>query len=183
MNIQFYFEKLLNSTVFKEFSKENPEAYLCSGFFVIDRQKSEILASSSTSSQTKEGKDDTAHLDYFLPKEKEMVSFHLDSMQKIPVKLFNDIVPEPISSDIDFEFNEIENLIIKKMGDEKITNTAQKMIFSLQKLNGKEILVGNVFISMLGIIKVNIDLSEMKIVEFQKKSIFDIVNVLKKDDK
>ncbi len=167
MNIQFYFEKLFNSESFQEFSKEHPEAYLCSGFFVID----------------KEGKDDKSHLDYYLPKEKEMVSFQLDSMAKIPVELFNDRVPEAISSDIDFEFDEMENLIVKKMEFEKITNTVQKMIFSLQKLDGKDILVGNVFISMLGILKVNIDLTELRIVEFQKKSIFDIVNVMKKDDK
>ena len=167
MNIQFYFEKLFNSESFKEFSKENPESYLCSGFFVID----------------KEGKNDKANLDYYLPKEKEMVSFQLDSMTKIPVELFNDRIPESISSDIDFEFDEMESLIVKKMEAEKITNTVQKMIFSLQKLDGKDILVGNVFISMLGILKVNIDLIELKIVEFQKKSIFDIVNVLKKDDK
>lgn len=167
MNIQFYFEKLFNSSEFQEFSKEHPEAYLCSGFFVID----------------KEGKDDQAHLDYFLPKEKEMVSFQLDSMQKIPVELFNERIPESISSDVDFEFDEMENLIFKKMESEKITNTVQKMIFSLQKLDGKDFLVGNIFISSLGILKINIDLSEMKIVEFQKKSIFDIVNVLKKNDK
>ena len=112
-----------------------------------------------------------------------MASFQLDSMTKIPVELFNDRIPESISSDIDFEFDEMESLIVKKMEAEKITNTVQKMIFSLQKLDGKDILVGNVFISMLGILKVNIDLTELKIVEFQKKSIFDIVNVLKKDDK
>ena len=53
MNIQFYLEKLLNFETFQEFSKKNPEDYLCSGFFIID----------------KESKDDKAHLDYYLPKE------------------------------------------------------------------------------------------------------------------
>lgn len=164
MNLQFYLEKLHSSNIFKNFKRENPESFLCSGFFVVD----------------KEGKDNKSHFDYFLPKSKEMVSFQLESMQKIPVDIFNERIPEEVSSDIDFEFDKIEDLILKKMEDEKITNKLQKMIFSLQKLDGKDFLVGNIFVSMLGILKINIDLSEMKIVEFEKKSIFDIMNVLKK---
>lgn len=36
MNFQFYLEKLFESEEFAEFKKEFPDAYLCSGFFVID---------------------------------------------------------------------------------------------------------------------------------------------------
>ena len=38
MNLQLYLEKLKSSGVFKEFMKENPKAYLCSGFFTIDKE-------------------------------------------------------------------------------------------------------------------------------------------------
>jgi len=38
MNFQFYLEKLKHSEEYKEFLKENPEAYPCSGFFTIDKE-------------------------------------------------------------------------------------------------------------------------------------------------
>ena len=43
-------------------------------------------------------------------------------------------------------------------------------------------LIGTVFISGLGIIKVNIDIKDKKIIEFEKKSFFDMVNVLRRKD-
>ena len=49
MNFQFYLEKLMDSGDFQKFKKENPNAYLCSGFFSIDKEK---------------GLDNQQHLDY-----------------------------------------------------------------------------------------------------------------------
>lgn len=51
MNFQFYWEKLQSSPEFKEFIKENKEAYSCSGFFTLD----------------KEGSDNQRHIDFFRP--------------------------------------------------------------------------------------------------------------------
>ena len=168
MNIQFHFEKLHDSMEFQEFSKEHPEAYLCSGFFVID----------------KEGKDNKMHFDYFSPKTKEVISFQLESeIKKIPLEIFDEKIPDEISSDIDLEFNELEEMILQKMKEEKIDSKIQKMILSLQKLNGKDFIIGTIFIPMLGMIKVNVDIKEKKITEFEKKSLFNIMKVLKKDDK
>lgn len=164
MNIQFHFEKLHGSKEFQEFSKEHPEAYLCSGFFVID----------------KEGKDSKVHFDYFSPKTKELVSFQMESMRKVPLDTFGEKIPDEISSDIDLEFDELEEIIVKKMKEENVNSKIQKMIFSLQKLDGKDFIVGTIFIPMLGMIKVNIDIKEKKITEFEKKSFFDIMNVLKR---
>jgi len=55
MNLQFYFEKLHHSEEFKKFIKENPKAYFCSGFVVIDKEKNE----------------NKIHLDYFVPGKKK----------------------------------------------------------------------------------------------------------------
>lgn len=165
MNLQFYLEKLHNSENFKNFIKENSDAYLCSGFFVID----------------KEGKDNKIHFDYFLPKEKKIFSFQLEEgIQKVPVEMFDKKIPEKISAEHDYDFDDIEKMIISEMEKERIKNKIQKMIFSLQKLKEKDFLVGTVFVSMLGMLKVHISLSEMKITLFEKKSFFDMMNVLKK---
>jgi len=165
MNFQFYLEKLHNSENFKDFIKENSDAFLCSGFFVVD----------------KEGKDNKIHFDYFLPKDKEIISFQLEQgIQQVPVEMFDKRIPEKILAEHDFDFEDIEKMIINEMEKQGIKNKIQKIIFSLQKLKEKDFLVGTVFVSMLGMLKIHIALSEMKITLFEKKSFFDIMNVLKK---
>jgi len=162
--MQFYEEKLSSSREFEDFIKENKDAYLCSGFFVID----------------KDGKDNKQHLDYYLPKEKKMISFQMEEgIKKVFVDMLDDKVPKKISKP-EFDFEDMEEMIQRKMQEQDIKNKIQKIIFSLQNLDGKDFLICTVFISMLGILRVNIDISDKKITEFEKKSFFDIMKVTKK---
>ncbi|RLG12017.1 hypothetical protein DRN73_03845, partial [Candidatus Pacearchaeota archaeon] len=60
----------------------------------------------------------------------------------------------------------------------------QKILFSLQTKNKKNYLIGTIFISGFGLLKVNINLSEIKIIDFEKKSFFDMIKITrKKEDK
>jgi len=165
MNLQFYEEKLHSSDFFKKFREENPQAYLCSILIIID----------------KKGKDSKVHFDYFVPKERKIVSFQLESEIKIiSLETFNEKIPEKILLDYDLNFDDTEKIIMKKMEAENVKNEVQKMIMSLQKLDGKDFLIVTVFISMLGIIKIIMDPNNREIKEFEKKSFFDIMNILKK---
>ena len=162
MNIKYYMEKLSLSEEFKNFMKKNPSAYLCSGFFVIDKNT--------------KNPDNKQHFDYYIPSSKKMFSFQLeDGIKIVSVEFFNK-TPKKISLS-NFDFDEMENIILDEMEKKNIKNKIQKIIFSLQKSNGKEFLAGTVFISMLGILKVNIDINERKITEFEKKSFLDIMKV------
>jgi len=164
MNLNFYLEKLHNSEQFKEFVKENSDAYLCSGFFVID----------------KEGGDNKQHFDYYVPSSKKMFSFRLENKcEKVPIELFDDKVSEKITFEKDFDLKDIERMISSEMEKNEIKNKIQKMLFSLQKVDGKNMLVGTIFISSLGMVKVNLDLESMKIIQFEKKSFFDILKRVK----
>ena len=164
MNLQFYLKKLQNSEELKKFKKENPKAYLCSAFFIID----------------KEGKDNKIHFDFFVP-EGKITSFQMENGIKIEeMENLNNVAQEKISQISNIDFEEIESMISKKMEKEKVGSKIQKIILSLQNYKGKEILSGTVFISMMGMIKIQIDLKEKKIVEFEKKSFMDILNVVKK---
>ncbi len=159
MNLKFYLEKLKSSEEYKKFMKENSDAYLCSGFFVIDKQ----------------GEDNQQHFDFYVPSKKEMFSFKLDDDVKlVPVEIFDKRTPEKIGG-INFYFDEIERIIEKRMQEENLKDKVQKILLSLQKLSGKDFLVGNVFISGFGILKINIDISEKKITLFEKKSFFDMI--------
>ena len=164
MNFQFYWEKLQNSSEFKEFVKENPEAYSCSGFFTLD----------------KEGTDNQRHIDFYLPSEKKIFSFKLQErkVEKIPMQTISEKVPGKINLNVDFIFEDVEKTILEEMKIQNIKQSIQKIMISLQNFKEKEILVCTVFISMLGILRVHIDLEgedKRKVTLFEKKSFFDIV--------
>ena len=43
MNLQFYLEKLKESDEFRNFCKSNPDCFLTSGFFVIDKISDDMV--------------------------------------------------------------------------------------------------------------------------------------------
>jgi len=164
MNFQFYLEKLYSSEIFKNFIKENSKAYLCSGFFTID----------------KEGKDNQIHIDFYIPDSKKMFSFRIEKkIEKIPVEMITKKIPLEVKLDFDFNLEEIEEMIVNEMKKKDIKTKLQKIIFSLQNIKGKNFLVCTVFTSMLGLLKVHIDLKEKKIILFEKKSFFDLMKRVK----
>jgi len=55
-----------------------------------------------------------------------------------------------------------------------------KNAFFCANMGDKNMMVGTIFIQGLSMIKVQINLEKMRIIEFEKKSFFDIVNIIKK---
>ncbi|HTY44067.1 MAG TPA: hypothetical protein VMC80_02395 [Patescibacteria group bacterium] len=167
MNLQFYLEKLNSSEVFKEFMKENPDAFFCSGFFSIDKQ----------------GNDNQQHFDFFVPKTNEMFSFKLeDEIEKLPMENFQG-VPEKILEDCDFSLEEVERVISNEMEKKDVKTKMRKIFLSLQRNKDKHFIIGTVFIAVMGLVRIDIDVSNMNVTFFEKKSFMDMVRVVKKDDK
>lgn len=169
MNFQFYLEKLLESEEFEKFKKENPDAFLCSGFFSIDKKSS----------------DNQQHLDFYIPKLNKMFSFKLNQnpVEMVPVENFGYESGEkiiPISDNFDFNFEDIEKVVLEKMQEEKVNKKIEKLIWSVQNRSGKNFMIGTIFISGLGMIKVSYNLDEKTLEEFQKKSFFDFLKIVKK---
>jgi hypothetical protein len=166
MNSQFLIEKLESSEEFKNFMKENPQAYLCSGFFVIDLEN---IANSQY------------HFDFFVPESKKTFSFELENgIKLIPLERYDEKILGRVSLKEDFDFDEIEKMISTEMELKQIKNKMQKMIFSLQNIKGKDFLLGTIFVSGLGLIKANISLPDKKITDFEKKSFFDMMKIIRK---
>jgi len=164
MNFQFYMEKLRDSDSFKEFIKERPEAYFCSSFFIID-----VV-----------GKDNKVHIDYYDPKKKELFGFEMENdARKVPVEIFGKNGLEKLSEDIDFDFKEIEEIVENEVKKQQMKDKIQKILLSFQKFKGKDFLVGTVFISKLGMIKIQVELESKKVLQFEKKSFFDVLKVKK----
>jgi len=171
MNLQFYLEKLQSSEKFKKFAKENPDAYLCSGFFIIDKENIK-------------NPDNKVHLDFYIPVSGKLFSFDVkEEVKLIPLEKPKNI-PEKISLDCEFNFEDMEKMILDEISKKDIKTKIQKIIFSLQNLKGKDFLIGAIFISSLGLLKVDIDISGKKITKFEKKSLLDMFRVTnKKKDK
>ncbi len=172
MNFQFYIEKLFDSEEFLKFKKVNPDAYLCGGFFVVDLENLKNLENKSA-------------LDLFIPSSKKMFSFKMDNgIEMINVEQFDKTrIPEKVPDNTEFDFEEIEDLILGKMREEKLNNKLQKIIISVQSIEKKMTLLCTCFISGMGILKIHISLDDKKIVLFEKKSFFDMMRVVKKGDK
>jgi len=174
MNFKFYYEKLEDSGGYKNFMKKNPKAYPCSCLFILDREK--------------DGKENKVHFDFWLPDEKKMVSFRVDGkVEHMGVDNFDTRLFEEISVDYGFEIEEFEKLILKEMEKEKVKGKLNKLLFSLQKLKGKEFFIVTGFLNNFGLIKVTISLAENKIISFEKKSLLDMMKIIKgnraKDEK
>ena len=193
MNLQFLLKKLYDSENFKKFIKANLGAFLCSGFFVIDKtgketnkqhfdfyvpsinDKENFDVNSSGKSRVSDNEGDK------LKRKGEMFTFKMESdVEKVPVEMFEEKIPEKILINYDFDFEYMEKMIVDEMEKQGIKAKIQKILLSLQKLDGRDFLVGTIFISALGMIKIHIDISERKIILFEKKSFFDMINVLKK---
>jgi hypothetical protein len=167
MNIQSYFKQLQENKNFQDFQKENPQAYLCSGFFTID----------------KEANENQQHLDFFIPEKEKVFSFQMENDGKMkPLDKLDKIIPEKISFDFDLDFDDIEEIIEDRMKSEGMKDKIKKLIFSLQKIGEKKVLMGTIFISGFGLLKANISLENNEIIEFERKSFFDMIKVFKKKD-
>ena len=165
MNLNFYLEKLHNSEEYQDFMLENPDAYMCSGFFVMDFEKA----------------DHQRHIDVYAPTLKKVFSFKLENgIEMIPIDTFDNRTPKKLSFGYDFDLDEVEKMIKEKMAEEKVKSRIQKILLSLQNLENKDLLTATVFVSGLGMLKVNIDPLSKKITDFDKKSFFDMMKIVRK---
>jgi len=169
MNFQFFVEKLKNSEEFKKFEEETKDAFPASGFFVLDFENIK-------------NPDNKHHFDFFVPSENKMWSFQLeDNAKKVPVEIVDKLTTQnAISLSHEFDFDDISDLIISEMKEKKITNKIQRILLSLQNKDDKDFLIGTVFLSQLGLLKINIDIENMKITDFEKKSFMDMIKITRK---
>lgn len=168
MKFQFYHEKLINSEEYQKFLKDNPKAYPCSGFFIVDKEKDQNVV----------------HFDFYLPDEKKIFSFDLSNGVKlIPIDNLDKKVPEKIQLNHTFDLADYEKIIEKEIEKEKVKGTTQKFLFSLQRKDKKDYLVATVFLSNLALIKTSINLETNKIEDFEKKSFFDLIKVVSRKKK
>jgi len=165
MNFQFYVEKLKSSQEYKKFMKENKDAFPCSCFFLMDKAGGA-----------------KQHIDFRIPSTGKMISFALENeIEILPMDASDGKKMPKISLSHDFDFNDIEKLVLERMEQEGMKNKLQKMLLSMQNLNGKDFFSGTIFVSGLGLINMTLDITDMNITDFKKRSLLDMMTLFKKD--
>lgn len=167
MKFQFYNEKLLDSVEYQKFKKEHPTAYPCTAFFAIDFES--------------KGKNDKVHFDFWLPEFKKMYSFKVNGpVEFVNVENFEKRDYEKLSMNYTFDLNEVQREITERMEKDEIKGTIQKLLWSLQKKDGVDYLLGTIFLNNMGMLKVTYDITDKKITDIVKKSFLDMFKVIKK---
>lgn len=169
MKFQFYYEKLIDSKEYRQFKKENPEAFFCSAFFVLDNEKEE----------------NKVNFDFYLPKTPKIFSFKLnETVEFTNVENFDKRFPEELPLNFDFDLKEIQKKIESEMENRKIKSKIQKSLFSLQRLKKQDYILATIFLSNMALLKVTIKIPQNEITEFEKKSFLDMIKIVKgKKDK
>jgi hypothetical protein len=168
MKFQFYHEKLIDAEEYQNFKRENPGAFPCSGFFVLDKEK----------------RDNKVHFDFYIPQYEKMYSFKLDGkVEFVPVENFDKRPFEKLSMNYTFDLEKIEEEIVEEQKKQNIKGEIKKLLFSLQKLKGIDYLVGTIFLSNMGLLKIEYNIAEKKITKIEKKSFFDMLKFVKGGNK
>ena len=161
MKIQPYFDKLKSSKEYNNFISKNPSAYLSSGFFVLDFQTNKNMH----------------QIDYYIPKNKKIQTFILDSKEVISKEseTLNQIVPKKINQNISLDLDVLKGLVEDEMKNHTITTKLQKIIAIIQNVEGKLVWNLNCITTDMGIIKVHISDRDNSILKFDKINLYDVM--------
>ncbi|MEK6860125.1 MAG: hypothetical protein AABX54_04910 [Nanoarchaeota archaeon] len=166
------FKEISESFLFKDFIKQNPDAELCAGFFVLDFF----------------GNDNKKSLDYRVGE--KVFSFSINELGKIKMnedKLVNSEnrkFPElkKINPGVRFDLDEAESTAKIKTLDEGIASKFSKIIAVLQKYkseetNEEEKQIWNLTCMLEGLIIIHIliDSDTGEIIKFERKSMMDLI--------
>ena len=93
--------------------------------------------------------------------------------------LSSDVYPEYYSRSTDLNIEEMKRpeqnfIVIPKPG---------RSVSFIGTRKGKNYLLGTVFISGLGLIKIKVDLDNKEVLNFEKRSFFDMMKIIKKGDR
>ena len=161
MKFDHYLKRVEESSEFKKFKQENPKAYLCAGFFVLDFDEEK----------------NSNQIDYILPNGK-IATFVLDGGVKIKI---SDIAIKgktdlkEINQESQLDIERLKGIVEDEMKNRTVTEDVKKIIAILQVYNGKLIWNLNCLLAGLGILQIHIDDKDGNILKFEKHSLLDFM--------
>ena len=161
MKIQPYFNKLKVSKAYQEFLSKNPNAYLSSGFFVLDFTT----------------KKNMHQIDYYIPEKQKIETFVLDDKEVMSKEsdTLNKQVPKKIDSKITLDLDILKGLVEDEMKNQTITTKLQKIIAIIQNIDDELVWNLNCITTDMGVIKVHISDKDHSILKFEKINLYDVM--------
>lgn len=163
MKIKVYLDKLGNSKEYKEFTKDNADAYLIAGFFVIDLEAGKNIH----------------QIDYYVPSKKKVAAFTLDSHVSVQLlKTMNNNIPPKLDLTTKVDLDAIPGILEDEMKNRNITEEIKKIVAIIQNINGKKIWNINCVLSGMSILKAHIEDESQSVLKMEKSSILDYIQKL-----
>jgi hypothetical protein len=162
MLLKQLYAKLEKSNEFKKFKSENPDAFLCAGFFIINFKDNKFEYS----------------LDY--RNDKQIFTFKIPENDSSIIAESQDLLlsPKPldkINLDVQVDIEDIKDIVEKTLSDNNIKNKLEEYIAVLQNLDNQ--LVWNLTIMCEGFTIINslINAETSGIIKFEKKNLLDFI--------
>jgi hypothetical protein len=160
MKIKPYVEKLSNSKEFKKFQKENNDAFMMAGFFIIDLESGKNLH----------------QIDYYMPSKKKVAAFTLD--KGVTLQIMNTMTnktPEKLDIKTRVDLDALKGILLDEMKNRNITEDIKKMIAVIQNIEGKKVWNVNCILSGMEILKVHVEDESESVLKMEKSSILDYI--------
>lgn len=162
MKIQPYITRLSSSSEFKNFQKQNKDAFMMAGFFVIDFESGKNLH----------------QIDYYIPSTKKVAAFTLDGgvkLQLLDSPPGAKKAPQQLDMQTKIDLDAIHGILEDEMKNRSITEDIKKIIAVIQNIDGKKIWNINCVLSGMGILKAHIEDESESVLKMEKASIMDYV--------
>ncbi len=166
MKIQPYIHKLNNSDQYQDFMKQNKDAFMIAGFFVLDFESGQNIH----------------QIDYYVPKKKKIAAFTLDhgvTMQMMD--LLNEKVPEKLDITTKIDLEALYGILEDEMKNRGITEDIKKIIAVLQNIEGKKIWNLSCILSGMSILRAHVEDESKSVLKMDRANMIDIIKKVSPD--
>ncbi|MEK6925822.1 MAG: hypothetical protein AABW50_00945 [Nanoarchaeota archaeon] len=168
-----YLVKLKKSQTFTDFMKEDPNAYLCSLFFIRDFEE----------------KVNDTQVDFYSPKSKKIVSFKVDkkvervALDKKAENLKHEkFVPKRINEKTNLDIDKLKDVLLDEMHNRGITDDIKKMLIIFHNLDERDVWNSTCFLRGMGLLQAHVEDKSESVLFMEKKSFFDMIRFIGKGD-
>ena len=165
--IKELFLRLEKSQVFKDFKKDNPNAFLCAGFFILRLKE-------GLNDFSLDYRDDVQIYSFKIPENaSEEITMHAEKIMEQQKPLDKLEIDAKTVLKLDLEC--LEGQIKEELSKQKITNPLSEIISVLQISEGKPMWNLTIMLEGFTIITSLINPLSGEVLKFEKKNLFDFV--------
>ena len=160
MKLKPLVDKLNDSKVYKQFTKQYKNAFAIAGFFILDLELGRHMH----------------QIDYYVPSKKKIAAFNLDG--EISFQLLDTMggkIPEKLELNTNVDLDALQGILEDEMKNRSITEDIKKIIAILQNIDGKKIWNLSCILSGMEILKAHVEDESKTVLKMERTSMLDIM--------